>query len=701
IQINGTQVHVYDADDFTRRSIPGLLPRQLAPVPDNTFSITPRRGPPDPNASVGPSKAESAGVCPPSGVKNFASAAGAAFRDSLINQDPPGILRMYIRWDDTARADGTVHRYILHFFLEDGTVEMRELADAGGGHHFEGRFPVVIGRQKIFKGGKSRSLSVDRIGGDRATPRSARTTASGVRTAEDPRGGDVEEPLTPPDMVVGQTLVLMKRRMLVCGWDEAAHVWWENANGTSMRGRQVDMQEFQRCVRPSRSQPRPPNKTKSSFCEGPPNRPGTARGRFFKASENSGKTLRFLAKATSDTQTPSTSVNVFIIRFYPEDDTLSVYTSHNLGNNSGGLQKGVYLARRGDMINKDTGQPFKAGDFHIGFVASLPSVSLEVIDVDDFSRHHLVRGSPPACPEWQTSPMWQKLLNIAKRAWSSGGHDSTATAGSGPGTQKHAARVVSHSPGKKVTFFGNGNGNNGGAHPDSPDDGGGGSGGGGGDSLYGRGGHDGGGGDAAVANDMDTRISLGGAPRSPQKHPPSISSSPGCSPPSPWERLVLALLRRGVNVSLTAAKNNASRNVSYGGFEYPWVVAAGGPSPSVVVGNHQENELESRQTIPAEMAASGVVGTGVNKAASLDTPLDLRKVALEAHDLPKTGRQDQILKQAMASVLMHIFGRGGEAAVRDTLKAEGKTPGDPADLWTMSRLLMVAGELKANFLLGL
>lgn len=30
------------------------------------------------------------------------------------------------------------------------------------------------------------------------------------------------------------------------------------------------------------------------------------------------------------------------------------------------------------MINKDTGEPFKAGDFHIGFVASLPSVSLEV-----------------------------------------------------------------------------------------------------------------------------------------------------------------------------------------------------------------------------------------------------------------------------------------------------------------------------------
>lgn len=89
----------------------------------------------------------------------------------------------------------------------------------------------MIGRQKLFKGGRSRSLSVDRIGGDRITPRSARTTASGDRTVEDPRGGDYEEPLTPRDMVVGETLLLMKRPMTVCGWDEAAHVWWENATG--------------------------------------------------------------------------------------------------------------------------------------------------------------------------------------------------------------------------------------------------------------------------------------------------------------------------------------------------------------------------------------------------------------------------------------------------------------------------------------
>lgn len=55
--------------------------------------------------------------------------------------------------------------------------------------------------------------------------------------------------------------------------------------------------------------------------------------------------------------------------------------SHNLGSNAGGLFKGVYLARTCDMINKDTGEPFKARDFHVGSVAKLPSVSLEVCSI--------------------------------------------------------------------------------------------------------------------------------------------------------------------------------------------------------------------------------------------------------------------------------------------------------------------------------
>lgn len=60
--------------------------------------------------------------------------------------------------------------------------------------------------------------------------------------------------------------------------------------------------------------------------------------------------------------------------------------------------------------------------------------------------------------------------------------------------------------------------------------------------------------------------------------------------------------------------------------------------------------------------------------------------------MPTTGRDDQIVQRALARVLAHVFGHGGEAAVRKTLKADGKTPGDAADLWTMCRLLKMTGK---------
>lgn len=118
------------------------------------------------------------------------------------------------------------------------------------GNYFEGRFPVMIRRQKVLKGGGSPSLSVDRIGGDRAdisslTPRSARINGTGVSSSVGSMsfgggGGasangvdDAAQPLTPLDLTVGKQVLLMKRPMTVCGWDETAHVWWERLTGES------------------------------------------------------------------------------------------------------------------------------------------------------------------------------------------------------------------------------------------------------------------------------------------------------------------------------------------------------------------------------------------------------------------------------------------------------------------------------------
>lgn len=97
------------------------------------------------------------------------------------------------------------------------------------------------------------------------------------------------------------------------------------------------------------------------------------------------------SQQNSSNDTPHSAIHIFSQRTpttYPRDALLffSHSHSHHLGKNAGGIQKGVYLARRGDLINSDTGKPFAAGDFLIGSVARLPSVSLKVRSFQARSR---------------------------------------------------------------------------------------------------------------------------------------------------------------------------------------------------------------------------------------------------------------------------------------------------------------------------
>lgn len=61
------------------------------------------------------------------------------------------------RWDEdesVVSGPATVHRYILHYFLEDGTIEMRELADIKGGEKREQKDGCVDRRRAYFRSGK-------------------------------------------------------------------------------------------------------------------------------------------------------------------------------------------------------------------------------------------------------------------------------------------------------------------------------------------------------------------------------------------------------------------------------------------------------------------------------------------------------------------------------------------------------------------
>ncbi|CAM9569994.1 unnamed protein product, partial [Choristocarpus tenellus] len=390
VMINGAQIRIYDADCYTRESIPGLLPAETVPDRERGpyFSVISLHSPmleymQGSSTSLGlefgcssPSDSNMSS----SNYWDAASGVGSMRADlgGTIEQEVPGTLRFFCRWDDTASDLGTIHMYILLFFLEDGTLEMRELVDTGGGHHFQSPCPVMLRRQRVLKEGVN-SLSVDHIGGDLAFQKGRNGTGAGMTPGRWMGGGsegfERSIPISLCDLKVGKSVCLMNRPITICGCDEATHTWLEAATGMNMRGLQQNLDEFRNRLSQSHTRPFPPNKTKSAFFDSPSHPLGCARARFLKASENIGKTLRFMCKATKETQTQSTRESFFIIRFYPEDDTLSV---SSLGGNAGGVDHGVYMTRCFGLINPDTGKAFHPTDFGVGSVVHFPTISLEV-----------------------------------------------------------------------------------------------------------------------------------------------------------------------------------------------------------------------------------------------------------------------------------------------------------------------------------
>lgn len=65
----------------------------------------------------------------------------------------------------------------------------------------------------------------------------------------------------------------------------------------------------------------------------------------------------------------------------------------------------------------------------------------------------------------------------------------------------------------------------------------------------------------------------------------------------------------------------------------------------------------------------------------------------ESAKAPSTGKDDRIVRRALNKLWTGVFGRGGDTIVRKTLENESKHLGSPADIWTLSRLLHVTGEL--------
>lgn len=264
-------------------------------------------------------------------------------------------------WDDRRSWSGELHKYKLHFFLADDTIEVCEVRERNDGHE---PYPRLLSRRKLLKD-PTAPLHDDR-------PRSIE--------AEPAR----DEYLLAGDLRLGARISVLGRDLLLHDCDSFTREYYRREHGVEVEP--VDV-----------SEPRPPK----AAMEIPPHIgigseedslgsvyhlvPKKPKSDVTKLLYYDGKILRFLAKMLSSN--PDDEDRQFVIAFYLADDTVSVYEPPVKNS---GVVSGKFL-ERGRYKREGGAGYFRPEDFQIGNRVRLSSHTFEVKGMDDYSFKYLLK----------------------------------------------------------------------------------------------------------------------------------------------------------------------------------------------------------------------------------------------------------------------------------------------------------------------
>jgi Ca2+-binding EF-hand superfamily protein len=280
------------------------------------------------------------------------------------------VLRFYCMWDDTATHFGTIRKFILHYFLADNTLEVREVYGANCGRD---PYPLLLSRKPLIKRNGQRLLA--------------------------------------NEIVTGTAVNIYGRNIVPYDCDPFTRRYYQSFLGITQETISVDKPKS----KPKRM-PIPPyngygsdKDSLGSFFNLVPKKP---KPNFAKLDEYGKKVLRFSGKLAlpSAEDAPRT----FIIAYWLADDTISVFepTRRNSGFVGGKyLERGQY--RNIDAKGKKdiSGRPrlFSTVDFFIGANLTIEGRSFTIMGCDSFTKAYMT-GEPEKFPLSKLDRIYNKMI---------------------------------------------------------------------------------------------------------------------------------------------------------------------------------------------------------------------------------------------------------------------------------------------------
>ncbi|XP_066172854.1 EF-hand domain-containing protein 1 [Sylvia atricapilla] len=277
------------------------------------------------------------------------------------------VLRFYAIWDDTNCAFGDHHPCVIHYFLADDTVEVREVHRRNDGRD---PFPVLMRRQRLPK------IFVDKN----------KNFPSCVLEITD---HEVQEWYSPKDFGIGKTVTLLGRTFLIYDCDKFTQDFYREKYGiTDFQPVDVNKKPLEKApqvIPPYNGFGIPEDSLQNclSLFPKPP------RKDIIKMLENNLKVLRY--QVALESPVPEDKNRRFILSYFLSDDTISIYEPPVKNS---GITGGKYLKRT--KVTKPGSTPenpiyYEASDFTIGSTVEVFGHRFVIIDADQYVLNYLER----------------------------------------------------------------------------------------------------------------------------------------------------------------------------------------------------------------------------------------------------------------------------------------------------------------------
>jgi hypothetical protein len=270
------------------------------------------------------------------------------------------VLRFFCVWDDRDSMFGEMRPYILHYYLVDDSVEIREVHEPNDGRD---PFPVLVRRQKLPK--------------DRSSVKGSFPSCV-LELSEH----EVQDWFSPADFFIGKSLFINGRRFLIYNCDDfTKHFYQSVFNVTDFTPVEVSGPAAEV---PKRQLP-PYNGFGSledsmqsclSLIPQPPKKD------FLRMLENDGKILRFAA--VMDSPHPEDANRKFIISYRLSDDMMQIYEppQRNAGILGGKFLERTRVRKPGSPVDKP--EFYTPADLAIGEKIEIFKHKFVITDADEY-----------------------------------------------------------------------------------------------------------------------------------------------------------------------------------------------------------------------------------------------------------------------------------------------------------------------------